>query len=148
MLQLLADVAPGVPDASIWSALASQVPALLLFVATMWFVFKYLERKDERDRAHQKTVVDGWISAQQAQANAFLNAMREGQERNREERATRDRAAQEIAKDCHAVQGQAVASMQEMARAAERLTLAVATMEKTAERMDRFLERCPATAGT
>lgn len=153
-MQLLAQAADPA-SASMWGAVIQQVPALALFVAFAYIVFRYLEKKaaqdqqyaaekDKADREHLAAIATNVMQALEQHDAAFLAAMKEGQERNREERISREAASREIAKECHATQADSVMAMRDMLKATERLASVATQLDKTAERLERLSQRAAA----
>jgi hypothetical protein len=142
MILLLADALPAaMPSAGTWDVVAQQVPALLLFVATMFIVFRYLDRKEERYQAGIKDLVATWTTAQAARDAAFLLSMKEGSERARDERLATMAAAKELAGECHARQSESIEAMRELARVGERFSSATDTLCDVTSRLERLIER-------
>lgn len=155
-MPVLAQAAGADPtSASMWASVIQQVPALALFVAFAYIVFRYLEKKtaqdqqyasekDRMDREHLAAIASNVMQALEQHDAAFLAAMKEGQERNREERIQREAASREIAKECHATQADSVAAMRDMLKATERLASVASQLDKTAERLERLSARAAA----
>lgn len=141
---LAQQVPAGGPDQTTWDAIAQQVPALLLFVAFAWIVFKYLDRKEERSRAQLDALAKTIAERDAARDAAFLRGLETQQASCREERETYQQTARQFAAECHAKQGEAVSAMRELAAASARLAPALDSLNGLAGRIERALDRAAA----
>jgi hypothetical protein len=151
MLLLAQQTSGLVPPESTWEKLAQQVPALVLFVAFAFIVFKYLQGKEERHKSTIETIVKTWTeslsqrdtlwTASIAQRDhSFLAAMKEGAERNREERKENAEAARSLAKDCHDRQGESAVVMRELAATGVRFASAAETLCDVTGRLEKVVD--------